>query len=106
MSCRRETARCSLPELLDKNQVALQNLQVDAAAPTVLDTNTKAALADINTDFTIARGERNCWALGDVIITLECPTDALLWTTNLRHFAPLCKALGKRLFYPSQALTG
>lgn len=102
MSCRRETACCSLPRLLDNNQVARQNLQTDAAALAVLDTNTKQALADIRPDATRAKGERNCWALGDVIITLECPLDALLWTTNLRHFEPLCKALGKHLFYPDK----
>ena len=106
MSCRRETARCVLHELLDTNRDVLQNLQADAAALTLLDTNTKQALTDISTDSTAAKGERNCWALGDVIITLECPTDALLWTTNLRHFEPLCKVLGKHLFYPDQALTG
>ncbi|MCE7986814.1 MAG: hypothetical protein DYG89_37045 [Caldilinea sp. CFX5] len=104
MSCRRETARCSLPELLDKNQTALQKLQADAGALTGLDPSTRSALADVATDTNLAKGERNCWALGDVIITLECPTDALLWTTNLRHFEPLCNALGKRLFYPDKAL--
>lgn len=73
MSCRRETARCSLHELLDKNQIAMQNLQADAAALNLLDTSTRAAPADIATDTSLAKGERNCWALGDVIITLECP---------------------------------
>lgn len=100
MSCRRETARCSLPELLAQNREAIRRLQEEPTALHALETNTKQALTDITADFTQAKGERNCWALGDLIITLECPADALLWTTNTRHFEPLCKALGKRLFYP------
>ena len=101
MSCRRETARCALHELLDQNREAIQRLQGDGTALNALETNTKQALIDSAADFTLAKGERNCWALGDLIITLECPADALLWTTNTRHFEPLCKALGKRLFYPN-----
>lgn len=101
ISCRRETARCSLPELLAQNREAIQRLQADAVALNALETNTKQTLTDITADFTLAKGERNCWALGDLIITLECPSDALLWTTNTRHFEPLCKAFGKRLFYPN-----
>jgi len=100
ISCRRETAHCSLHELLNENRAAIQNLLADTPALNELDANTRHALADSMVDFTMAKGERNCWALGDVIITLECPTDALLWTTNLRHFEPLCNALGRRLFYP------
>jgi len=45
-----------------------------------------------------ARG-RNCtWYLGDLIIALELPLDVPLYTTNLRHFAPILAILGKRLY--------
>lgn len=84
--------------------LAIQKLQTDTAALTTLGTKTSAALADVATDANMAKGEHNCWALGDLIITLECPSDAMLWTTNFRHFEPLCKALNKHLFYPDQAL--
>lgn len=48
----------------------------------------------------IARG-RNCtWYLGDLVIALEMPADAALYTTNQRHFAPLCELLGKQLYHP------
>lgn len=56
--------------------------------------------AQILVDPDIARG-RNCtWHLGDLVIALEMPTDAALYTTNLRHFAPLCALLGKELYQP------
>lgn len=48
----------------------------------------------------LARG-RNCtWYLGDLVIALEMPVDAALYTTNQRHFAPLCELLGKQLYHP------
>lgn len=100
MSCRRETAACSLHELLQANQSVLQPLQTNSAVFDNLDVKTQRALRDIIPDFTMAKGERNCWSIGDLIITLECPGDAALWTTNIQHFDPLCQALGKSLFRP------
>jgi hypothetical protein len=100
MSCHRETTRCSLPNLLTANAAAIQMLFADPTTQNALDANTRRALAEITHDPTMGKGERNCWSLGDLIIVLECPPDALLWTTNLRHFAPLCQAFGRQLFQP------
>lgn len=48
-------------------------------------------------DPVVARG-RNCtWYLGDLVIALELPSDVPLYTTNVRHFAPILAILGKRL---------
>ena len=56
--------------------------------------------SQILVDPDIARG-RNCtWYLGDLVIALEMPTDAAIYTTNQRHFAPLCALLGKELYHP------
>lgn len=46
----------------------------------------------------LARG-RNCtWYLGDLVIALELPAAVPLYTTNVRHFAPLLALLGKQLY--------
>jgi hypothetical protein len=102
MSCRRTTARCALPSLLNTHAQSLQQLQANSPLLAGLGTTTQRALTAINVDFGAAKGERNCWSLGDLIIVLECPPDALLWTTNLRHFEPLCQVLGRQLFRPEQ----
>jgi hypothetical protein len=78
----------------------LQQLQTSPSVLAGLDGKTRRALAEANVDIELAKGEQNCWTLGDLIIVLECPPDAALWTTNLRHFAPLCQALGRHLFQP------
>lgn len=40
----------------------------------------------------------SCWHCGDVIIAVESPKDAHLFTTNIKHFEPLCSVLEKGLF--------
>ncbi len=42
-----------------------------------------------------------CRTLADVIIVLEAPDDFLICSNNIRHFDPICIALGKR-FHPIQ----
>jgi len=40
---------------------------------------------------------RNCWRCADSIIAVECPQEAILYTTNEKHFNPICEKIGKRL---------
>jgi len=46
-----------------------------------------------------ALGQASCWPLGDVIIALQVPTDAAIWTLD-RDFRALAAALGLRLYAP------
>ena len=41
---------------------------------------------------------KNCWTCADSIIAAECPQDAVLCTTNVKHFEPICTSIEKRLF--------
>lgn len=47
--------------------------------------------------------EKECRALGDVMIALSGPGDAAVVTSNERDFAPLCRALDKELVNPYAA---
>ena len=38
---------------------------------------------------------KQCWEIGDGVIVVECPPSACLLTKNEKHFAPMCKALGR-----------
>lgn len=40
---------------------------------------------------------RNCWRCADSIIALECPENVLLFTTNRKHFEPICEEIGREL---------
>lgn len=57
----------------------------------------------VSEDPVCARG-RNCtWYLGDLVIALELPVDVPLYTTNVRHFAPILAVLGKKLHQSDSA---
>lgn len=100
ISCRRMSARCDLPDLLKQHRQSIQQLSGNRDVLSALEAKTQRAIEAVQTNFELAKGEQNCWALSDLMIVLECPTDALLWTTNVRHFEPLCRAVGRRLFEP------
>lgn len=99
--CTRQFKECILTERLTEHRPALQRL-ADG-----LHNYPEPALARMGelcrrilSEPDVARG-RNCtWRLGDLVIALEMPADALLYTTNRRHFEPLCQLLGKQLYEP------
>jgi len=99
LSCNAATAQCSLVDFLARHQSELLALEhaLTQANPDQINPSTLPALRRLNQDVTRAKGERTCWALGDVIIALEAPDDALIYTTD-NHFDVLCAALGKRRF--------
>ncbi|MCB0111517.1 MAG: hypothetical protein KDE53_36595 [Caldilineaceae bacterium] len=100
--CTRRVVECELAERLVEQHALIRTL-ADG-----LQNHSEAALArianlcsQILADPHVARG-RNCtWYLGDLVIALEMPVDAQLYTTNHRHFAPICDLLGKQLYYPT-----
>jgi hypothetical protein len=98
VTCRRAEAHCQLPALIEAHRAEIERVsehlrghpdgelrRLAQVAAQVLPTPGKA------------QGQMNCWRLSDLIIALEVPPDAAIYTTNVRHFAPLCEILGKRL---------
>jgi hypothetical protein len=93
---------CLLAERLQEQQTAMQMLANG------LKNHQEVALARVATlcsqilqEPDIARG-RNCTRyLGDLVIALELPQNAALYTTNYRHFGPICELLGKQLYHPT-----
>jgi len=96
-TCRREEALCRLPEFLQANEDLLRRM-ADAIRENPIDEGLKkilAALERIFLSLQIAKGQRNCWTIGDCIITLESPKGYTIFTTNLKHFNILCQAVDK-----------
>lgn len=101
--CTRRVKECLLAERLQAQRSVIQTLASG------LKDHPEADLAQIATlcsqilqEPNIARG-RNCTRyLGDLIIALELPPNTALYTTNHRHFAPICELLGKQLYHPAK----
>ena len=101
-SCRKEMARCHLPRLFNENRSKLK-LIVDylATHPQVIKDQPrverllKAALEAPNS----VLGQSSCWPLGDLIIALQVPEDAFLWTLDA-DFKLFATVLGLKLYQP------
>lgn len=103
LSCNARRAKCALVSFLQQHQAELQKLEhAFSAAPGKVNPRTLAALKKINVDINKALGQRTCWYLGDVIIALEAPEDAKIYTTD-GHFDLICSVLDKQLFLESEA---
>ena len=99
--CRRDIKECRLAEWLAEHSAALNSIAPNLRAP---GEPALVRIGELLDEFLqtpqIVRG-RNCTCyLGDLIITLECPADATLYTTNRRHFEVLCPELRKRMYEP------
>ena len=99
LSCNANTAQCQLVPFLSAHRERLLQIQqaMESAPRDKVDQRTLSALRRVNADVTKALGERTCWALGDVIIALEAPDDALIYTAD-GHFEVISKAIGKQLY--------
>lgn len=56
-------------------------------------------LAKVLADPQAVLGQSTCWPLGDIIIAIQVPDDAMVWTLD-SDFAPLVSALGLQLYKP------
>jgi len=98
ITCQRATAPCRLPAFLQTNEMLLRQMYsaIQAKGAHSEWRQMKEALERILHNFQVAKGQKNCWPIGDCIITLEMPDDSKLLTLNLSHFRTLCAAIGKQ----------
>ncbi len=100
-TCRKKTAACRLPNFLAERQTELRATADHLAThPNVIKDQPRVErlLAAVLADPRAALGQAACWPLGDIIIALQVPPDALLWTLDKRDFAALSVPLGLELY--------
>lgn len=103
-SCRKESATCALPNFLTEQRIRLNRIaDYLKAHPNVVKHQSRLAelLGVVQNSPKEALGQASCWPLGDVIIALQVPTDAAIWTLD-RDFRALSAALGLRLYAPDE----
>ncbi len=98
VTCRRQTARCRLPGFMSENLNVLEKVRFRSLESSEQELQVIGETISVaQGNWQVAKGQKNCWRLGDLIIVLESPADAAIYTTNRKHFEPLCAALGKQL---------
>lgn len=99
-SCRKEHAACHLPAFLANHHPRLQTLlDYLAAHPHSVKEQPRLErlLQAVMRDPQAALGQASCWPLGDVIIALQVPAGAALWTLD-KDSASLAQALDIPLY--------
>lgn len=105
-SCRKATAACHLPRFLAAHQSRLHTIAdyLMAHLECIKDQiRVERLLAAIIKNPQEALGQSACWPLGDIILALQVPEGAKLWTLDA-DLAALTKALGLNLYEPAQYL--
>ncbi|MEZ4860727.1 MAG: hypothetical protein R3C14_05445 [Caldilineaceae bacterium] len=101
-SCRKATAACNLPHFLAQQQPQLYTIaNYLATCPQCIKGQMRVEhflSAAINNPQDIL-GQTACWPLGDMIIALQVPTGARLWTLDA-DLAAFTSALGMTLYEP------
>jgi len=96
--CTRGRIRCDIVQFLENHRASFEKI-LDAyrKAPSLDDEQAKAKkMLEIVLKIPQEMANyKKCWNLGDVIIGIESPTDAILFNNNPRHFQVICHALGK-----------
>jgi len=101
-SCRKELATCHLPKFLNEHKAELSNVAnyLSAHPKSIKDQpRLERLLAAILKDPQAVLGQSACWPLGDLIIALQVPPDAQVWSLD-KDFATLAKILDIKR-YPS-----
>ncbi len=97
LSCQKNAPpECSAGAFLSTHREALLDVVAN------LDPKDDEQRRMIETGPRVADGTENpfgqtCMNLKDIIIALEAPAESAVYTTNIKHFAPICEALGKQL---------
>lgn len=99
-TCNKATATCFLPNFLSKNIDKLRT--VDAylkGHPNAIKDQVRVQrlLSTVIENPQQVLGQHSCWPLGDIIIALQVPDDAALWTLDA-DFSPIVEALGLSLY--------
>jgi len=98
LSVARSAFDCDLPGFIEANRGAFTTIyEALAAEPSKSLVRLRNLLARVLSDPIQSRG-RNALLLGDSLIAVEMPAQAILLTTNEADFGPLCAALGKDLW--------
>ncbi|MEM7539938.1 MAG: hypothetical protein AAF639_47735, partial [Chloroflexota bacterium] len=99
-TCNKETAACFLPNFIEQNLDKLRILDAYLTAHTKAikdQARVQRLLTTVIDNPQAVLGQNSCWPLGDIIIALQVPDGASVWTLDA-DFEPIVEALGLSLY--------
>ena len=97
LRCNKKLCQRNLPAFLSRHVTEIKKIN-DMLKNEKEFSSLCSRLEKIIGDLESSKGEKTCWTLSDLIICLELPEDARIYTTNVSHFEPICRIANKKLF--------
>ncbi len=101
--CRKADIRCKIVEFFIQNRETFKKIYEKLSQMDCLDEEQqkiKNILKKALKYPQIIADRKNCWNCGDAIISVESPEDAVLFTSNINHFKPICSEIKKKCITP------
>ena len=101
--CRKADIRCKIVEFFIQNRETFKKIYEKLSLWIVLDKEQRKVknILEKALKYPQTMADRqNCWNCGDAIIAVESPEDAVLLTTNIKHFEPICSEIKKKCITP------
>lgn len=101
--CKKENIKCEIIEFFIQNRESFNKIYKKLSKMDNLDDEQrkiKNVLEKALIQPEVMADEENCWNCGDAIIAVESPGDAVIFTTNKKHFEPLCSEIDKKYISP------
>lgn len=100
LHCNKKLCQCNLPTFLSRHVKDVKEIKkINEMLKTEKEFSCLCSrLEKTIGDLESSKGEKTCWTLSDLIICLESPEDARIYTTDVNHFEPICRIVNKNLF--------
>lgn len=98
--CKKVDRRCKIVEFFVQNKETFRQIYESLSKMEYLDGEQEKAKNILEKALKYPENmadRQNCWNCGDAIIGVEFPEDAVLLTTNIKHFEPICSEIGKKV---------
>lgn len=93
LRCRKDEKKCEIEEFVRRNKDEFKKLLNDLQTHKEFESSCKV-IKEILENCEKARGKKNCWKLGDCIISIETPKSCKIFTTD-HHYEQICNSLDK-----------
>jgi hypothetical protein len=103
MNCKKSDIKCNIINFFNQNKEVFEKIYNNFSESSSLDEE-QSKLTDIlgkALKYPDNMADKNsCWKCGDAIIAAESPVPAILLSTNIKHFEPICSLIGKKTENP------
>ncbi|NQT06927.1 MAG: hypothetical protein HQ575_05235 [Candidatus Omnitrophica bacterium] len=101
-TCKKPNKKCKIDEFFKKHRTELENILKELKG--IPDEKKEPELTKMAKiiEKALAYPEnmldsKYCWKCGDAILSIECPQETYLYTSNTKHFSHLLTSIGKKL---------